>query len=156
MPKSRCMLLSLRNQDAANNFENQAKQWNPLSCYPMKDTTSMKKSYLLFLLLIGLASCSSSQSLFELEPAQSMSITGKGPGQDAAYNPYGAGNSLAMVENLGDHPFVVRVQEQGKIIEETPIQPDERKEITLMKGYELYLDSELEGKAKVEFQELEK
>ena len=81
-----------------------------------------------------------------------MSITGLGPGQDAAYNPYSNDNSLGIVDNIGKNSFVIRIQQEGEVVNRIPIDPDERKEIQLLKGYELYLDSELPGKARVKFE----
>ena len=80
-----------------------------------------------------------------------MSITGKGPGQDAAFNPYAGGNSLAIVKNLGENHFKVRIQNNGEIIENITIQPDEKRQITLLKGFELYVDSEKKSKARINF-----
>jgi len=42
------------------------------------------------------------QTEFELEPSQSMVITGKGPGQDATINPYYGQACYAIVENTGE------------------------------------------------------
>ena len=111
----------------------------------------MKKFYLVLLVAALLQSCVSRQSIFVLGPGQSMSITGLGAGQDAAYNPYSDGNSLGIIKNIGKNSFVIRVQQEGEIVKRVPVDPSERKEIQLLKGYELYLDSELRGKAKVEF-----
>lgn len=88
---------------------------------------------------------------FDLEPAQSMSITGKGPGQDAAINPYYGQNCYAIVENIGKKEFSIRIQQNGTIIESIPIKKEEIKKVTLLKGYELYFDADSKGKAKVDF-----
>lgn len=102
-------------------------------------------------LILLLSSCASNSSLFELNPSQSMSITGKGPGQDAAINPYKEGESIAVVRNKGKETFNVRIQKSGKIIEEVAIEPRSLREFMLEKGYELYLDSVNPSKAKVSF-----
>ena len=101
--------------------------------------------------IIGLYSCSPTETIFELSPQQSMSITGKGPGQDAAFNPYSSTKSIAKVQSLGVNPFTIRVQFQGEVISTTHVMRNEEKEVILEPGYELYLDSELSARAKVEF-----
>lgn len=98
----------------------------------------------------------SAQSVLELPPYQSMSITGKGPGQDAAINPYAKVKSYAIVENIGKNEFSIRVQKSGEIIEQLPIKAGTIKKVKLLVGYELYLDSELEGKATVDFEKMDK
>lgn len=91
------------------------------------------------------------KTVFELKPSQSMSITGKGAGQDAAVNPYMDGNSIAIIENLGKNSFTVRVQYKGDIVKTFVLQANKKTKTSLKKGFELYLDSDLEAKAKVEF-----
>jgi hypothetical protein len=81
-----------------------------------------------------------------------MLITGKGPGQDAAINPFSGENSLAVVKNLGTAPFSVRVQDKAGSTEEFMVPPGESREIFLLAGKELYLDSSLESRARVSFQ----
>jgi hypothetical protein len=97
------------------------------------------------------------QAEFELKPSQSMSITGKGPGQDATKNPYDGQNCYAIVENIGKGEFYIRMQQNGKIIESIPIKKGEIKKVKLLKGYELYLDTNSKGKAKakVEFEKMD-
>lgn len=111
----------------------------------------MKQFVKLLVITLMLYSCGSSDAIFELTPQQSMSIVGKGPGQDAAINPFGKEKSIAKVKNLGKTSFSVRIQKQGKIITETPVPVKEKKEFVLEKGYELYFDSEAYGKAKITF-----
>jgi hypothetical protein len=86
-----------------------------------------------------------------------MSITGKGPGQDAMKNPYDGQNCFAIVENIGKREFSIRTQKDGKIIETITIKKAEIKKVALLKGYELYLDTNSKGKAKakVEFEKLD-
>lgn len=88
------------------------------------------------------------QTEFEIEPSQSMIMTGKGPGQDATMNPYYGQDCYAIVENIGMRPFSVRIQQNGKIIEEITILKSEVKKVKLLKDYELYFDPNPEGKAK--------
>jgi hypothetical protein len=94
------------------------------------------------------------QTEFELKPSQSMSITGKGPGQDAMKNPYDGKNCFAIVENIGKMEFSIRTQLNGKIIENIPIKNGETKKVKLLIGYELYIDTDSKGKAKVEFEKM--
>ena len=82
-----------------------------------------------------------------------MSITGKGPGQDAAINPFSDGESIAVVENIGEGVFQVRIQSGGKIIEIRPVSPGKTEEFLLETGYELYLDTEEKARARVEFRD---
>lgn len=111
----------------------------------------MKKAVFLFTLILLAQACSPSKSIFELGPRQSMAITGKGVGQDAALNPYGNEKSIALVNNLGPSTFSVRIQTNGEIIQEVEVRPNTSQEFILEIGYELYLDSETGGKAKVRF-----
>jgi hypothetical protein len=96
------------------------------------------------------------QAEFELEPSQSMSITGKGLGQDATKNPYDGQNCVAIVENIGKREFSIRTQQNGKMIETIPITRGEIVRVNLPKEYELYLDTNAQGKAKakVEFEKM--
>lgn len=94
------------------------------------------------------------QAKFQLNPSQSMSITGKGPGQDATKNPYYGQNCYAIVENIGKEEFSIRTQKNGEIIEIIRIKKNEIKRVKLLKGYELYFDSDLKARAKVEFEKV--
>lgn len=97
------------------------------------------------------------QTEFVLEPSQSMIMTGKGPGQDGTINPYIGQNCYAIVRNIGNRQFSIRIQQNGKVIEEISIQKGELKKVKLKKGYELYLDPNPEGKAKasVDYEKIE-
>lgn len=114
----------------------------------------MKKIYFLATLL-----CFSSllvaqeKNVFELED-QSMLMTGKGPGQDGAINPYAGEDSIAIVENLGTNSFSIRLQRKGEIIKEIPIKAKEIKKVPLPKGTELYFDTELKTKIKLDFKRM--
>ncbi|MEP0987928.1 hypothetical protein [Ekhidna sp.] len=114
----------------------------------------MKKLHLATVVILLVTFTCHGQSVIELEPSQSMSISGKGPGQDAAINPYLATNSIGIIENIGKNQFSIRVQEKNKIIKTIQIKPDDTKEIILLKGYELYFDSELKAKVKVDFKKM--
>lgn len=116
------------------------------------DPSNMKSLILSLFALAILQSCTASESIFVLSPTQSMIISGKGPGQDAAINPYLEEDSHAIVRNLGKNSFDVRIQSKGEIIEIVSVLPNEKRVLRLRKGYELYLDCDLEGKARVEFE----
>jgi len=117
----------------------------------------IKHYVLMALSIVLLQACSTTESVLLLGPSQSMSITGKGKGQDAAINPYLGENCLAIVKNLGDNKFEARVQRNGEIVKTIVILPKEKQEIELMKGSELYFDGGiLESKAKVKFKKFEK
>lgn len=88
------------------------------------------------------------QTEFILDPSQSMIMTGKGPGQDGTINPYSGQDCFAIVKNIGEREFSIRVQQAGKIIEEISILKGETKNVKLLKGYELYLDPNPNGVAK--------
>lgn len=109
------------------------------------------KIYIPLLLLLALTACGSNESIFELDPNQSMLMTGKGPGQDAAINPYSDQKSIAVVCNLGDTLFSVRIQQEGSILQDTALLPGATKEFILEPGVELYLDSEQKSRSKVTF-----
>ncbi len=112
--------------------------------------------YTIFLLfLISTISLSAQESIIELGPNQSMIISGKGPGQDGAINPYLKEGSIATVENLGEYEFSVRLQKKGEILKMVAIKKGKKKEFDLDPGVELYFDTEYEGKAEVLFREKE-
>lgn len=106
----------------------------------------------MLLLFMLIQACVTTIGIFELNPAQSMSITGLGAGQDAANNPFSDGTSLAKIKNIGPNSFFIRVQDAGVIIELVKLNPEEEKSLVLFRGHQLYLDSDLKAKAKVEFE----
>ena len=116
----------------------------------------MKKLILLLCAVFFTQYDTFAQAEFELNPFQSMSITGKGPGQDAMKNQYDRQNCFAIVENIGKREFSIRTQQNGTIIEIIPINKGETKKIKLLVGYELYLDTNSKGKAnaKVAFEKM--
>ncbi|XOV66510.1 MAG: hypothetical protein ACFHU9_12860 [Fluviicola sp.] len=87
----------------------------------------------------------------DLESSQSMCITGKGPGQDGAINPYNDGPSTAVVKNLSDDPFNVRLQKDGVILRTIAVEGKTTKEIPLEIGEEMYFDSTMPTKVRVKF-----
>ena len=82
------------------------------------------------------------QTIFELDGSQSMLMTGKGPGQDATINPFQGEDCYAIIKNLGDELFSVRIQQEGEIVKIIAVKPKKKKKIKLLSGQELYLDSE--------------
>ena len=111
----------------------------------------MKKSILLLLLMLFVSYSSYGQDIIKLDGLQSMCIAGKGPGQDGAINPYLNQDSIAIIENIGENPFSIRVQYKGDIIKTIPIDSGETKKVMLDKGFELYFDSEKATTGKVDF-----
>ena len=95
-----------------------------------------------------------SQTVLDLDPSQSMLVTGKGKGQDGAINPFSNGNSIAIVENVGDNVFTLRVQMDGEIVHTMDVQSGNTEAVKLMKGYELYIDNDQRGKASIKFEAL--
>jgi len=114
----------------------------------------MKKLYFTLLILFATTYTLSAQSILELSPEQSMCVTGKGPGQDAAINSYSSEESIAVIENISKNSFSIRIQSKGEIIKTITVAKGKTKEIKLQKGYELYLDTELKAKAKVSFKKV--
>lgn len=96
------------------------------------------------------------QTVFEIDGSQRMLMTGKGPGQDATINPFQGEDCYAVIENLGEELFSVRIQEKEKIIEIIKVEPKKAKKIKLLSNQELYLDGETNNKAKasVYYQEI--
>lgn len=109
------------------------------------------KAWIFSVMFLAVA-CSPSKSVFDLGANQSMLIIGKGPGQDAAVNPYADEESIALVRNTGGQYLYVRIQEGERFLKQEPLMPGEEKEFLLLPGYRLYLDTERTGtKAKVTF-----
>lgn len=97
----------------------------------------------------------SQTSTIRLDPNQSMCITGKGPGQDGAVNPYLGKKSIAVVENISNNSLQVRIQEGKKVLGIIDVDPDETKEFVLEKNYVLYMDTDRPSAGKVSFKEFE-
>jgi hypothetical protein len=111
----------------------------------------MKKSVLLITIIMLFGWYSYSQFILELDPSTSMCITGKGPGQDGAINPYPKTDSYAIVKNIGKNAISIRIQKEGKILKEITVKPKVTKKVELLKGYEMYFDNELKARVKVDF-----
>ncbi|MEY3052860.1 MAG: hypothetical protein RLY31_2645 [Bacteroidota bacterium] len=88
------------------------------------------------------------QTVFEIDANQSMLMTGKGPGQDATINPFQGEGCYAVIRNLGDESFSVRIQQDGKLIGVFAVKPKKTKKIKILVGQELYLDSNTQKKSK--------
>ncbi len=118
---------------------------------------TMKALILVITIVFFVQTKSTAQSEFVLEPSQSMIMTGKGPGQDATINPYFKQDCYALVENIGKRQFSIRVQKDGKVIENISIAKGELKKVKLLNGYELYLDPNPEGiaKASVDYEKID-
>lgn len=116
----------------------------------------MKRLFLLLCLTFVTTYEVLAQTTFVLEPSQSMIMTGKGPGQDATINPYRGQDCYAIVENIGDRQFSVRIQQDRKIIQEIILLKGETKKIKLLKDHELYLDPNPKGiaKARVDYEKI--
>ena len=95
------------------------------------------------------------QDVIVLDDNQSMSITGKGPGQDAAINPYIGSDSYAIIKNIAGAPFEARVQQNGKIISIVKILRGKEVKLKLLKGHELYFDSTKKSKVSIKFEKAE-
>ncbi len=116
----------------------------------------MKTLTLLLFLSLLIQTEAFAQTDFVLEPSQSMLMTGKGSGQDGTINPYKGEDCMAVVENIGNVDFSIRIQKTGKILNEISISEGETKKITLLKDQELYLDPNPKAiaKARVYYEKL--
>lgn len=74
----------------------------------------MKKVLLSLCLSVLFHAGANAQTEFQLEPSQSMIMTGKGVGQDATINPYSGQDCYAILENLGKREFSFRIQKFWK------------------------------------------
>lgn len=101
----------------------------------------------------GALSASAQTTTIELESSQSMCITGKGPGQDGAINPYTGSPSTAIVTNLGEERFNVRIQKNAEILRTISVSGSATEEIALNIGEEMYFDSTLPTNVKIAFRE---
>ena len=88
------------------------------------------------------------QTEIEIKPNQSMSLIGKGPGQDSVINPYAGSKSAAVIQNMGEKSFEIRIQVKGEIVKTLVIKPGETEEIYLKKGFELYMDGDATSRSK--------
>ena len=111
----------------------------------------MKTILPLVICLILLSGCAANDSIFVLAPQQTMLMTGKGPGQDGAINPYYGKKSTAVIQNRGSAALSIRIEQKGELIQITEIESRTTREIPLEAGHELYFDSRAASKAKLTF-----
>ena len=112
----------------------------------------MKILFTISIAILLFTACSS-DAIFQFDGSQSMLITGKGPGQDGAINPYYGQASIAKVRNLGDNILQVRVQEGKTLIENMVVSPGEKKSMELKGSYQMYVETDVATKAKIRFME---
>ncbi len=105
---------------------------------------------LVFILGLG-TGCGDPEDVFELGAQQSMLITGKGVGQDAAFNPFAGSACFAVVENLSDNPFEARVVDPDGSTS-TPVEGRQSLRIPLEAKSQLILDTVVSAKARVRFE----
>ncbi len=107
--------------------------------------------------LLSLPILTQAQTEFDLDPSQSMLMTGKGTGQDGTINPFNGEDCNAIIENLGSRKFSIRIQKEGNIIDTITIFKNQTKKIKLLKDQELYLDPNPGGKtkARVDYEKLD-
>lgn len=108
----------------------------------------MRKLFLFITVFLCIQIKLKAQVVFELDSNQSMLMFGKGPGQDATINPFEGEDCYAIVKNLGNEIFSVRIQNNGQVVEILSVNIKETKKIRLLVGHELYLDAETKNKAK--------
>jgi len=113
------------------------------------------KKFLVLLLAFASLNVLAQNDVFVLDPQQSMLMTGKGIGQDGAINPYFGEESIAIIENLGKSTFSVRIQEKGTIKKEISISAREEKQIMLGSNEELYIDTSMKTKLRINFKPIE-
>jgi len=115
----------------------------------------MKNLICLLFFMIGVVATNSAQenaTSIELSENQSMCITGKGPGQDGAINPYANDKkSFAVVENTGDSALDVRISRDEGKVEIITVEANKTIQVELKKNHVLYLDSTEKGVAKISF-----
>lgn len=110
----------------------------------------------LFICLFVRVNLYSQENKFELDANVNMLMTGKGKGQDGAINPYYGKDCYAIVKNIGNKKFSIRIQKKGKIIKTFTILKGQLKKIKLLKDQELYLDTNAKYKIKatLDFEEI--
>lgn len=111
----------------------------------------MKNIFFASIFILALQACSTKEYVLEFEPNQSMIVTGKGQGQDAAINPYLDRTSIAIVRNIGLHAFEVRLQKAGNVLDTRLVQPSQTIQFKLDVGVELYIDCTQKSTASVLF-----
>ena len=96
---------------------------------------------ILGVLLFNTYAYAQEENSFKLDPSTSMLMTGKGPGQDGSINPFAGQDCVAVVANLANTPFSVRIQQKGIILRTFAVEKKETKRISLGAQEELYIDT---------------
>jgi hypothetical protein len=77
----------------------------------LKKLRSISQSLIVLgVLLFNTHAYAQEENNFKLDPSTSMLMTGKGPGQDGSINPFAGQDCVAVVANLANTPFSVRIQ----------------------------------------------
>ncbi|SHI64043.1 hypothetical protein SAMN04488508_102261 [Aquimarina spongiae] len=117
---------------------------------------NIMKHFLLLLIVAGvLSSCDAYKTTLELDPSQSMGITGIGPGQDAVINPYFGYDSFIIIKNRGENPFGVRIQNNGEIIKRTDVAPATTARFKLNGKDRVFFDATSKSVAVVRFEAID-
>ena len=95
----------------------------------------------LVLLSVTITIHAQKENNFKLDPSTSMLMTGKGPGQDGSINPFAGQDCVAVVANLANTPFSVRIQQKGIVLRTIAVEKKETKRISLGAQEELYIDT---------------
>ena len=93
------------------------------------------------ILLLNTHTYAQKENKFKLDPSTSMLMTGKGPGQDGSINPYSGQDCVAVIANLANTPFSVRIQQKGIILRTIAVEKKETRRISLGAQEELYIDT---------------
>ncbi len=80
-----------------------------------------------------------------------MLMSGKGPGQDGAINPYYGEKCVAIVKNLGASTIEVRIQNQNGIVSITQVKPKHKQRFSLEQDDQIYFDTTASSKVKLSF-----
>lgn len=112
----------------------------------------MKQIVCTFLMITTSLCFSQTKTEFTFKPDQSMCITGKGAGQDGAINPYYGSDSIAIVKNIGETAFSVRVKDEKGKSTSTQINAGDTQKFTLLKGAILFVDSTKKALADITFE----
>ncbi|WP_204345785.1 hypothetical protein [Psychroserpens algicola] len=95
------------------------------------------------------------QSTSDFSPTQTIRVTDKSVDQNAVINPYPDHNSLVIIENSGENNLIIKIQnKEGKTTKSIPLDIGNTKELRLLLGFKLYLESTLPSEAKVKFKKL--
>ena len=95
----------------------------------LKKLSSISQSLIVLgVLLFNTHAYAQEENNFKLDPSTSMLMTGKGPGQDGSINPFAGQDCVAVVANLANTPFSVRIQQKGIVLRTIAIEKKKRKE----------------------------